>query len=60
MPAMAMQTFSESAILNEGMIENDNINLSEETMEMNDSEEGPMIRNDFSESLFFMPELKSA
>ena len=59
MPAMAMQTFSESAISNEGMIENDNINLSEETMEMNNSEEGPMIRNDFSESLFFKPELKS-
>lgn len=59
MPAMAMETFSESAIPNEKMVESDMMNPSEEMMEMNNSEDEPIIRSDFSETLFFMPELKT-
>jgi hypothetical protein len=59
MQPMAMQTFSESAVPNERKLENDNMNPSEEMMETFNSENGPMVRNDFSETLFFMPELKS-
>lgn len=59
MPVMAMQTFSESAIPNRRLVESDMMNPSEEMMETYNSEDGPTVRNDFSESLFFMPELKS-
>jgi len=59
MQPMAMQTFSESVVPNEIKVENDNMNPSEEIMETINSENGPIIRKDFSETLFFMPELKS-
>lgn len=59
MQPMAIQTFNESAIPNERMVESDKMNPSEEMTETYNSEDGPSIRNDFSESLFFMPELKS-
>ena len=59
MQPMAMQAFSESAVPNERKLENDNMNPSEEIMETTNSENGPMVRNDFSETMFFKPELKS-
>lgn len=59
MPPMAMQAFSESVVPIEIKVENDSMNPSEEMMETINSENGPIIRNDFSETLFFMPELKS-
>lgn len=59
MPPMAMQTFSESAVPNETKVENDILDPKEEIVETFKIEEEPVIRNDFSETLFFMPDLKS-